>query len=324
MFLSVFFLGCSKKNVEPDPVVKSETPSDRTEKVEKFPTESFAPLPDPETLSPAQVALGKKLFNDVNLSKSKKISCNSCHGLESFGVDNKPTSPGHEGQLGGRNSPSVYNAFLHIAQFWDGRSPDVEDQAKGPILNPIEMAMPGSDDVVAELNMNPDYQKEFKEAFPEESDPITFDNYAKAVGAFERTLLSPSRWDTFLKGDHSVFNEQEKRGLKTFVQMGCATCHNGATVGGAMYQKAGLVHPWPNQKDLGRFEVTKQEADKMMFKVPSLRNIEKTGPYFHDGSVASLDQAVEMMAWHQLGQKISEADRQDIVAWLKTLTGEIK
>lgn len=276
-----------------------------------------------DPVTDAKVNLGRILFFDTRLSKNQELSCNSCHNLETFGVDNKKTSTGHKGQLGGRNSPSCYNAAGHFVQFWDGRAPDVEAQAMGPVTNPVEMAMKDEAAVAKVLKSIPDYAPLFKAAFPGEKDPLTLAGAARAIGAFERKLVTPSKWDAYLAGDKTVLSAEEKKGFNTFVETGCTTCHNGVFVGGGMYMKAGLVKPWPNQADNGRFDVTKNEADRMMFKVPSLRNIEKTAPYFHDGATASLEEAVKMMARHQLGKELQDAETGSIVTWLKTLTGTI-
>lgn len=285
----------------------------------------FAPLPDTapsvdNPLSPQKIKLGRKLYFEKALSSSKEISCNSCHGLNTFGVDNQPTSPGHMGQRGDRNSPTVYNAALHFAQFWDGRARDVEEQALGPILNPVEMAMGSDAEVLERIKLMPEYVKLFKEAFPEEKEPMSYANLGKAIGAFERTLLTPSRFDNYLKGDKQALNADEIKGLKTFVESGCTVCHSGAALGGSMYQKLGLVIPYAT-KDEGRYKVTKNEADKYFFKVPSLRNVEKTGPWFHDGSITSLEESVRLMGYHQLGQKLEEDKIKSIVTFLRTLTG---
>lgn len=276
----------------------------------------------PEGVQAKLVHLGQMLFHEKRISKNHDISCNSCHTVTKYGVDGEPTSLGHKGQRGGRNSPTVMNAFGHFVQFWDGRAADVEAQAKGPVLNPVEMAMPSADAVVQTLSSMPGYVKAFQEAFPGEASPISYDNFAKAVGAFERQLATPSRFDRFLEGDESALSDAEKLGLKTYVSTGCTACHSGALLGGHMYQKLGLVKAWPNQQDQGRFEETKAEADRMFFKVPSLRNIEKTGPYFHDGQTKDLSTAVKMMAEYQLGRQLSEADVASIVAFLKSTTAE--
>lgn len=288
----------------------------------------FKPLPASfeSTKNPvtgAKVNLGRALYYDTRLSKANDISCNSCHNLTTYGVDNEPTSTGFKNQKGGRNSPTVYNAAGHFVQFWDGRAADVEAQAKGPVMNPVEMAMSAETEVVARLKAVPGYVAMFKAAFPNQPDPVTFDNMANAIGAFERGLVTPSRWDKYLKGEKSALTDAEKAGFKQFVDAGCASCHAGTLVGGSLYQKAGLVKPWGNQKDPGRYQVTRQDSDKMMFKVPSLRNIAKTAPYFHDGSVPALDAAVKYMADHQVGKSLSEAQAKSVVTWLNALTGEI-
>jgi cytochrome c peroxidase len=270
-----------------------------------------------------KVALGRMLYYDPRLSKGHDVSCNTCHNLDDYGIDEEPLSSGHKGQKGSRNSPTVYNAAGHIAQFWDGRAPTIEEQAKGPVLNPVEMAMPAEKQVIAVLKSMPEYVAAFREAFPGEKDPVTFDNMARAIGAFERGLLTPGRWDKFLAGDSAALLEAEKTGLNKFLDAGCHACHSGPYLGGAMYQKLGLVKPWPESHDLGRFGITKQEADKMMFKVPSLRNIQRTGPYFHDGSVTALETAVSSMAEHQLGKQLARPEIESILEWMKSLTGEI-
>jgi cytochrome c peroxidase len=277
----------------------------------------------PTPVAPERIALGRMLFYEPRLSKSGAISCNSCHPLDSYGADNEPTSDGHQGALGERNSPSVYNAAGHFAQFWDGRAPDVEEQAKGPVLNPVEMAMRSEQAVVAVLKSIPAYVEAFKRAFPDDKDPVTFDHAALAIGAFERGLVTPSRWDRFLRGDHSALTPAEIAGFNTFLQSGCASCHAGTYVGGKMFQRIGLLRDWPDQSDPGRYKLTRSEADRMVFKVPSLRNVAKTAPYFHNGKVKTLEEAVLYMAEYQLGNKLTEGEVRAIVAWLQALTGEI-
>jgi cytochrome c peroxidase len=270
----------------------------------------------------AKVKLGRMLYYEPRLSLANDVSCNSCHDLASYGVDGKPTSSGHKRQLGGRNSPTVYNAAGHLAQFWDGRASDVEEQAKGPVLNPVEMAMPSRAEVEWRLERIPGYVAAFKEAFPDEAKPVTFNNMALAIGAFERGLVTPSRWDRFVKGGGGL-TPQELNGNKLFMSSGCASCHNGPYLGGASFQKVGVMNVWPSQTDAGRIAVTHLDKDKMVFKVPSLRNIEKTGPYFHDGKTGKLEDAVRMMGKYQLNLQLSDTQVSDIVAFLKTLTGEI-
>ncbi len=286
----------------------------------------FSPLPESiidEKENAALIKLGKKLYLDPKLSVNDKISCNSCHSLSNYGVDNEPTSPGHAGERGGRNSPTTMNAALHISQFWDGRASTVEEQALGPILNPVEMGMSKNADVVNKIKENEEYKELFTEAFSEEKHPFNYNNIGVAIGAFERTLLTPSRFDDFLKGDEDALNKSEKRGLKKFINAGCTTCHNGVVIGGNSYKKIGLVEPYETS-DLGRYEVTKLESDKKVFKVPSLRNVAKTAPYFHDGSVETLDEAIRLMAKHQLGQEVGDGFVKDVKAFLGSLTGELK
>lgn len=288
----------------------------------------FQPVPSiadtrENPLTEDKVALGRMLYFDARLSKNQDVSCETCHRLNEYGIDNEPTSTGHRGQRGTRNAPTVYNAAIHFRQFWDGRAPTVEEQAKGPMTNPVEMAMPNETRIVETLRSMPGYVDAFRKAFPGESDPVTVDNAAKAIGAFERKLLTPSRWDDFLKGERSALHADEIAGLRRFVEVGCQTCHFGPGMGGGMFQKFGLVMPWRDARDLGRFELTKQDSDRMVFKVPSLRNVEKTAPYYHDGSVATLDEAVRLMGRHQLGIELSATDIGSIVTFLKSMTGPL-
>lgn len=288
----------------------------------------FAPLPA-EALSPnnelneAKVNLGRQLYFENRISKGGKMSCNSCHVLEKYGNDNLPFSPGHEGKLGGRSSPSVYNAALHVAQFWDGRAASVEEQAKGPVLNPVEMGAPSEEFVIKVLKSMPEYVEAFKAAFPGEADPVNYNNFGKAVGAFERKLLTPSRWDTFLKGGKDALSTAERKGFATFAKTGCITCHNGVGVGGMMYQKLGLLKAWPELSDNGRADITKNDSEKFFFKVPSLRNVSETGPYLHNGSVKTLDEMVRKMAEYQLGKTLTEEEVTSIVTFLQALKGDL-
>ncbi|MGB0429869.1 MAG: cytochrome-c peroxidase [Bacteroidia bacterium] len=295
---------------------------------------TFGELPaiansETNTVTTEKVALGQMLYFDNRLSKDNKQSCNTCHNVATYGVDNMPTSEGNDGGFGDRNSPTTFNAAFHIAQFWDGREPDVEAQAGGPILNPVEMAMHSEADVVTRLKNIDDYVTLFGSAFPEEKDPITYNNLKKAIGAYERKLVSPSRFDDYLAGNENALSHAEKKGLETYMNSGCVTCHSGNLLGGNMYQKFGLMggNYWEltgsENIDEGRFTITQNEADKYVFKVPSLRNIEKTYPYFHDGSVSDLKEAVMIMAKLQVPQPISETQADEIVTFLKTLTGNI-
>lgn len=288
---------------------------------------NFQPLPaqfdsQENPVTEAKAALGRKLYEETALSAANDISCNTCHDLARYGVDGKATSPGHKGQLGTRNSPTVFNAAGHTTQFWDGRAATIEEQAKGPVLNPVEMALPNANEATKRLRAKPEYAPLFAAAFPGVADPVTFDNAALAIGAFERTLATPSRWDRQLRGDPVALSPIEKAGLKTFVEFGCVTCHNGPLLGGNMFQKLGAVKAWPDAKDQGRFDVTKQEADRMMFKVPSLRNVTKTGPYMHDGAIATLEDVVLKMAEFQLGKPITPEQVQSLIAFMGALTGD--
>jgi cytochrome c peroxidase len=294
---------------------------------------SFSPLTkfadNPENpVTPEKVLLGKALYFDKRLSKEEHISCNSCHNLATYGVDNEPTSPGDGGVRGGRNSPTVLNAAYHFSQFWDGRAKDVEEQAGGPIMNPIEMSMPDQLFVIKRLQGIKGYQEMFAKAFPGEKDPINYGNIQKSIAAFERGLITPSRFDEYLQGNQNALTAAEKKGLQTFMDVGCTACHSGTVLGGQMYQKFGLAGNYWDfthsaKVDNGRFLVTNNESDKYMFKVPSLRNIEKTHPFFHDGSITDLGEAVKIIAKLQLNKDLTPEQVSDIVAFLKTLTGTV-
>jgi cytochrome c peroxidase len=289
---------------------------------------AFAALPDAvqadrNPLTPEKVILGKMLYYDARLSRGQDVSCNSCHPLNNYGADGQVTSEGYRHARGMRNSPTVYNAAGHVAQFWDGRAADVEEQASGPVLNPVEMAMPSEGAVVAVLQSIPEYAQAFHRAFPDDPDPLTLRNMAKAIAAFERKLVTPSRWDKFLNGDGAALTAEEKAGFQAFLDAGCAVCHSGTYVGGNAYQKLGAMEPWPDRTDPGRYGVTHNEGDRMVFKVPSLRNVAKTAPYFHDGKVNSLEEAVSSMAQHQVGKQLSETEVKAISTFLGSLTGEV-
>lgn len=276
-----------------------------------------------EVPSSEVIDLGRKLYFDPRLSADDTVSCNSCHALDRFGVDGEATSPGVNGTRGDRNSPTVFHAAGHLAQFWDGREPDVEAQAKGPILNPVEMAMPDAASVEAKLNTIQAYVDAFAAAFPNDPKPLNYDNLGIAIGAFERGLVAPARWDRFLAGDRNALTQQEKRGFLAFKKAGCQACHNGALLGGGMYQKLGLIRPYPNLHDRGRGSLLNDPAQDGVFKVPSLRNITKTGPYLHDGSIEDLAQVVELMAHYQADRTLTHQQIEDIVAFLGALEGTI-
>lgn len=321
--------GC-KKREEPTTTTSAttEVASSRGRGFDPLLLAPFQPVPEvaeskTNPITEDKITLGRMLYFDPRLSKNHDVSCESCHHLTQYGVDNEPTSTGHKGQRDKRNAPTVYNAALHFRQFWDGRAPDVEEQAKVPMTDPVEMAMPTEQRIVQTLGSIPGYVDAFQKAFSGDKAPVTLDNAAKAIGAFERKLLTPSRWDDLLKGKQEALSAEEIAGLRKFVEVGCQTCHSGPGMGGGMYQKFGVVMPWQNANDLGRYEVTKQDTDRMFFKVPSLRNVEKTAPYLHDGSVKTLDEAVLLMGRHQLGKELSEADVRSIVTFLHSLTGPL-
>lgn len=283
---------------------------------------------DLEAPDPDKVVLGKHLFFDTRLSGGENISCNSCHGLDSYGVDNKRFSPGDApGTIGGRNSPTVFHASLHKMQFWDGRAADVEEQAGGPILNPLEHNIKDEQQLIDRLKDVELYHELFTKAYDDE-DPITFSNLTNAIGAFERTLIPEGRFDKYLDGDQSALTAQEKKGLKVFINSGCITCHSGPALGGQMLQKFGLFHDyWKHTEsedvDLGLFDISERESEKYFFKVPGLRNISHTAPYFHDGSVEDLNDAVRIMGKLQRNVDLSNEEVNDIVAFLGSLSSDI-
>lgn len=267
------------------------------------------------------VELGKKLYFDTRLSKSGFISCNSCHNLSMGGTDNLKTSIGHNWAQGPINAPTVLNSSMNLAQFWDGRAKDLKEQAGGPIANPGEMAST-HELAVGILQSIPGYVAEFKQVFGH--DKISIEEVTKAIAAFEETLVTPnSRFDKWLKGDKKALTATEIKGYELFKDSGCTACHNGAAVGGNSFQKMGVVEPYKaNSPATGRVAVTKDEADRFNFKVPTLRNVELTYPYFHDGEAATLSQAVDTMGRIQLGKNFSAEENASIVAFLKTLTGD--
>ena len=295
---------------------------------------TFKPLPDLAEMQKVrpfteeQVKLGQQLWYENRLSKGNTVSCNSCHNLATAGVDNMPTSAGHKSQFGARNPPTALNAALLGSQFWDGRAADVEEQAGGPLLNPVEMANATEADAAAKIAGIPEYQEKFKAAFPEDG-AVSFKNITAALGAFERTLLTPTRWDDYLKGNVSALSEQERKGVRAFMDNGCMSCHSGVNLGGTMFQKFGLVdgpywkHIDDPKHDKGRADVTKKAEDEFFFRVPGLRNVERTYPYFHNGSVWELDKAVNIMAKAQLGKTLAPEDTENIVAFLKALSGNV-
>jgi cytochrome c peroxidase len=287
----------------------------------------FAPIPPSKPLSGLEaerVDLGRRLFYDTHISENSTVSCNSCHLLAEYGVDHRPHSLGHDNRPGGRNAPTVYNSGLEFAQFWDGRAPNLAAQASGPMMNPVEMGMAGPEQILAYVRSNPAYVKGLHSAFPDAADPVSLDTITTSIADFEDGLLTPSRWDRYLRGDTSALTDGEKQGLRVFLRSGCEACHAGRDMGGNSYEQLGAATDWHDQQtDPGRFQTSNQPRDRMFFKVPTLRNIEKTGPYFHDGHVATLDEAVRLMGRHEAGLNLSDQDVQSIVTFLHALTGEI-
>lgn len=292
----------------------------------------FKPIPQtPPALpgneaTPAKVALGKMLFFDPRLSASHAISCNSCHSIGLGGADAEPTSLGHRWQHGGRNAPTVFNAVFDKTQFWDGRAKDLEEQAGGPIVNPVEMGSPAPH-VTEQLQGIPGYHAAFAKAFPGEKDPITLANVQKAIAVFEATLITPDApFDRFLKGDAGALTATQKEGLALFMDKGCASCHNGINIGGATYAPFGVVtRPGASllpPDDKGRFMVTKTPGDQYVFKVPTLRNVALTAPYFHTGVAWDLRVAVTVMGATQLGGLLTADQVDKITAFLDSLTGK--
>lgn len=308
-------------------VAAGPTPGD----LRKSALEIFKPLPSTtpsvkdNPITPDKIALGKALYFDPRMSASGVFSCASCHNLATGGDDNLETSIGHGWQKGPRNAPTVYNAVFNVAQFWDGRADDLKAQAKGPVQAGVEMANTPVN-VVATLKSMPQYVEWFKASFPGEADPVTFDNFAKAIEAFEATLITPAPFDAFLNGDDAAMSQEAQAGLSLFIDKGCASCHNGVNVGGEGYYPFGLVEkPGADvlpEGDKGRFSVTKTADDSYVFRAGPLRNIALTAPYFHSGKVWDLKQAVEVMAQAQLGEKVTDDEATKIVAFLNTLTGK--
>jgi cytochrome c peroxidase len=317
----VFTPGCSenqKSEAKPEQKAKQAPRASSREPLEA--------LPDVPRLDPKVVALGRRLFHEKRLSSDGKVSCSACHDLAKGGMDNKAQSVGIEGKLGLVNAPSVYNAALNFVQFWDGRAPTLEDQVGAPVTNPIEMAMSWGR-VLELLKADPSYAQAFAAAFP---DGVSEANTRRAIADFERTLLTRgSPFDRFLGGDPLALSAEQKGGYETFKAVGCIACHQGRNVGGNMFQRFGVLGDYfkdrgdVKESDYGRFNVTHNEADRFVFRVPSLRNVERTAPYFHDGSAATLAQAVQVMARYQLGRKLADEQVAGIIAFLKSLSGEL-
>ena len=289
--------------------------------------EPVRPIDTQVNVDEAKAALGYALFHDTRLSVDNTVSCATCHALETAGVDNLQYSKGVDGQLGGVNAPTVYNAVYNFVQFWDGRAKTLADQAAGPPLNPIEMASKSFDEIIAKLKADKAFAKAFEKVYP---DGLTEANITNAIEEFERTLITPnSRFDKWLRGDDSAITAEELTGYELFKTYDCATCHVGPNLGGQSYELMGLrKHYFADRgleltnEDNGRYKETQQERDRHRFKVPGLRNVELTWPYYHDGTRQTLEDAVRDMAIYQSGVELSDAETAQITAFLKTLTGE--
>ena len=286
----------------------------------------FAPLPPtierPDNLlTPEKVALGKMLWFDTRLSKGQDVSCNSCHDVTKAGADDAAISTGTKKQKGTRNAPTIFNAAAQVAQGWDARAPLFEELV---VPHAAESGVMGVDekrlvDTVASI---PAYAGAFKKSFPDAKGVVTAEVVSMAIGAYARKLLTPGRWDKFLGGDQSALTDEEKAGLGAFMTASCTTCHAGRYVGGAQNQKLGIAKSWPTSTDVGRFDVTKQEVDRFVFKVPTLRNVTKTGPWLHDGSITSLEELTKLMSRHQVGKELTDGQAKSIVTFLGALAGD--
>jgi cytochrome c peroxidase len=287
--------------------------------------EPIAPIPLSLALDARKVALGKKLFHEPKLSRDNSISCASCHDLRRAGTDHLPRSVGLGHAHGAVSAPTVFNSGFNFRQFWDGRAESLEAQVDGPLQSPSEMGA-NWDDVLAMLRRDSAYAAEFRAVYP---GGVTREHVRDAIGEFERSLTTPnSRFDRYLRGDDSALSAEERAGYAKFKNYGCISCHQGVNIGANMFQRMGAIGDYfadrghVTDADYGRFNVTKNETDKFFFKVPSLRNVAVTAPYFHDGSAQTLPDAVAVMAKYQLGRSLAAEDLNDIVAFLQTLTGE--
>ncbi len=286
--------------------------------VSSFSQEIITPLTEIDDYNKEKALLGKMLFFDPRLSKDGTVSCASCHDLENGGDDGLSVSVGVEGKKGNINAPTVLNSRYNFVQFWDGRAKDLKEQVPGPVQNPVEM---GSDfeDIVKKLNKDKFYVKEFTKLYKE---PISREHIIDAIAEFEKALVTPSRFDAYLLGDKDILTEEEIEGYELFKSYGCISCHNGKNIGGNLYQKLGIVIPENTQKWEGRFAVTKNKEDLHYFKVPTLRNISKTAPYFHEGDVKTLEETINIMAYYQLGITLTKDQINKIKAFLKSLDGD--
>ena len=293
-------------------------------------------VPADNPMTPAKIELGKMLFFDPRLSMDGTISCNSCHNVMSHGGDGRPVGAGIHGQRGGRGSPTVWNSAFMTVQFWDGRAASLEEQAKGPVTNSVEMGMTSHDLVITRVRLIPGYIEAFKKAFPKDKDAVTTNNLVKAIASYERTLITPnSQFDKYIKGNKKILTAQQIKGMKLVDEIGCTACHSGDNFAGEGFKMGeGNYQPFPQvpgskydkmydlKADLGRYEVTKNPEDKNFWRVPTWRNVALTAPYFHNGKVKTLDEAVRVMGKTQLDMDLTEEQVSDIVAFLNSLTGE--
>lgn len=323
-FISVTACKAKKQEAETDVEQASEQKLEQPDKPAV--AEPLQPLPEAVEVDMGKVVLGRALFHDTLLSGDGTVSCATCHSLDHGGAEPRRTSTGIKGQIGPINSPTVLNASLNLAQFWDGRAKDLQEQAEGPVANPMEMGETW-ENVVQKVGKNAEYKAALDDLY---SDGVTMANITDAIAEYERSLITPSRFDAYLRGDQSAITAEEKAGYETFKEVGCTACHMGVNVGGAMYQKMGLVNDYfaargteITDADLGRYNVTKRDSDKHFFKVPTLRNVALTSPYLHDGSQKTLEETVRIMGKYQLGRDLSDEQVAQIVAFLKSLTGEL-
>lgn len=321
---AVAVVGCTKKET-PTPAAE-EAATVEEEKPAIPEVEPIKPLPSSVDVNMEKVLLGRSLYHDTALSGDGTVSCATCHMLDHGGAEPRKTSTGIRGQIGPINSPTVLNSGYNFVQFWDGRAKDLQEQAAGPVENPIEMGAKW-ENVVKRLSKNKAYAAAFAKLY---EGGVTKDNATDAIAEYEKSLITPSRFDKYLLGDETAISDAEKKGYATFKEAGCTACHTGIIAGGTMFQKMGLVKDYFAERgtpitdaDLGRFNVTKNPADKHFFKVPTLRNVALTSPYLHDGSRATLEETVGVMGKYQLGRELTDAQINSIVTFLKSLTGEL-
>lgn len=317
---------CSKDKEQKAAVAIEAVEPPQPKPVAPAPAEPILPLPESVDVNMDKVLLGRSLFHDTRLSSDGKLSCATCHSLDHGGAEPRKSSIGVGAQVGPINSPTVLNSAYNIAQFWDGRAKDLQEQAAGPVANPIEMGE-SWDNVVKKISKDAAYAKSFAALY---TDGVTQDNITDAIAEYEKSLITPSRFDNYLRGDQTALTQAEKNGYATFKEVGCPACHMGVLAGGGMYQKMGLVKDYFADRggeltdaDLGRYNVTKNPVDKHFFKVPTLRNVELTAPYLHDGSQDTLEKTVRVMGTYQLGRDLTDEQVANLVAFLKSLTGEL-